>query len=106
MKKLFAIILCLTLCVATGASFAATYECFAALHTSADGIEAKTVEKFAELVAERTGGEIEVMVFAGGSLGTEQENLTQISTNEIQFCVFGDVFTAQVLQENNATAIP
>lgn len=82
------------------------YECVAALHTTAGGIEDKTVQRFAELLDERTDGHVQVKVFAGASLGTEQENLSQIKTNEVQFVLFGDVFLSQLLQDYNATSIP
>jgi tripartite ATP-independent transporter DctP family solute receptor len=85
---------------------AKVYEITAALHTTAGGIEEKSVQAFGELLKERTDGSIVVKTFAGASLGTEQENLSQIKSGEIQFCVFGDVFTAQLLQKYNATAIP
>lgn len=82
------------------------YECVAALHTTAGGIEDLTVQHFADLLNERTDGHVQVKVFAGASLGTEQENLTQIKSNEVQFVLFGDVFLSQLLQDYNATSIP
>ena len=82
------------------------YECVAALHTNAGGIEDQTVQKFGQLLSEKTDGHVVVSTFAGGALGTEQENLTQIKTNEIQFALFGDVFLTQLLQDYNATSIP
>jgi tripartite ATP-independent transporter DctP family solute receptor len=91
---------------ATAAVAAKVYEITVALHTTAGGIEEKSVQAFGEILAQRTNGGIVVKTFAGASLGTEQENLTQIKSGEIQFCVFGDVFTAQLLQKYNATAIP
>jgi len=82
------------------------FECVAALHTTAGGIEEQAVQDFASKVAEGTNGGIDIQVFAGASLGTEQENLTQIKTNEVQFVLFGDVFLSQLLQDYNATSIP
>lgn len=82
------------------------YECVAALHTTAGAIEDQTVQHFAELLSEATDGHVQVKVFAGASLGTEQENLSQIKSNEVQFVLFGDVFLSQLLQDYNATSIP
>ena len=82
------------------------YECVAALHTNAGAIEDQTVQRFGEILSEKTNGHVKVSTFAGASLGTEQENLTQIKTNEIQFALFGDVFLTQLLQDYNATSIP
>ena len=82
------------------------YECVAALHTTAGGIEEQAVQHFADLLNERTNGAVVVDVFAGASLGTEQENLDQIRTGEVQFVLFGDVFLSQLLQDYNATSIP
>lgn len=83
-----------------------TYECVAALHTTAGGVEEQAVQNFADLLKERTNGAVVVDVFAGASLGTEQENLSQIKSNEVQFVLFGDVFLSQLLQDYNATSIP
>ncbi len=82
------------------------YTCVAALHTTAGAIEDQTVQRFSELLKEATDGHVDVQVFAGASLGTEQENLSQIQSNEVQFVLFGDVFLSQVLQDYNATSIP
>lgn len=82
------------------------YTCVAALHTTAGGIEEQAVQKFADLVSEKTNGGIDVQVFSGAALGTEQENMTQIQSGEIQFALFGDVFTSQLLSDYNATLIP
>lgn len=91
---------------AAAADDGTVYECVAALHTTAGAIEDQTVQRFGEILSEKTDGHVQVNVFAGGSLGTEQENLTQIKTNEIQFALFGDVFLTQLLQDYNATSIP
>lgn len=82
------------------------YKCVAALHTTAGGVEDKAVQVFADLVKERTNGGIDVQVYSGAALGTEQENMTQIRSGEIQFALFGDVFTSQLLNDYNATLIP
>jgi tripartite ATP-independent transporter DctP family solute receptor len=82
------------------------YTCVAALHTTAGGVEDKAVQAFAEKVKEKTNGGIDVQVYSGASLGTEQENMTQIRSGEIQFALFGDVFTSQLLSDYNATLIP
>ena len=57
------------------------YECVAALHTNAGAIEDQTVQKFGQLLSEKTDGHVVVNTFAGAALGTEHENLTQIKTN-------------------------
>lgn len=82
------------------------YKITAALHTNAGAIEDQTFQVFKEKVEAATNGGITVEIFAGASLGTEQENLTQIKTGEIQMALFGDVFLAQILGEYNATSIP
>ena len=71
-----------------------------------DNVLKHLVQHFADLLNERTDGHVQVKVFAGASLGTEQENLTQIKSNEVQFVLFGDVFLSQLLQDYNATSIP
>ncbi|GFI07570.1 solute-binding protein [Lachnospiraceae bacterium] len=91
---------------AEGEAPAEVYKITAALHTNAGAIEDQTFQVFKEKVEAATNGGITVDVFAGASLGTEQENLTQIKTGEIQMALFGDVFLAQMLGEYNATSIP
>ena len=108
MKKILAVLLAMTLVMALGINaFAAdNYEFVAALHTTPGGIEEVTVQRFGELLSEATDGHVTVSTFAGNSLGTEAENLTQIKTGEVDFVLFGDVFLSQLLQDYNATSIP
>ena len=109
MKKILALVMALTMVFALcGVANAAndSYEIVAALHTTAGGIEEQTVQRFGELLSEATDGRLTVATFAGNSLGTEQENLTQIKTGEVDFVLFGDVFLSQLLQDYNATSIP
>lgn len=91
---------------AEGEAPSEVYKITTALHTNAGAIEDQTFQVFKEKVEAATNGGITVDVFAGASLGTEQENLTQIKTGEIQMALFGDVFLAQMLGEYNATSIP
>lgn len=46
-------------------------------------------ERFAELVAEKSGGEITVNVFPGGALGTEQDNFDAVRSGELAMVLGG-----------------
>ena len=91
MKKILAVLLAMTMVLALGINaFAAdNFEFVAALHTTPGGIEELTVQRFGELLSEATDGHVTVSTFAGNSLGTEAENLTQSKTGEVDFVLFG-----------------
>lgn len=48
-------------------------------------------QKFAELVKERTGGNVNVQVFPGGQLGAEKDELDQVKTGLIQMMLTSPV---------------
>lgn len=77
-----------------------------ALHTSPPGPEFEAVDKFIELVGERSNGEITVRTFPSAVLGGERDNLEQLTVNEVQMTLFGDTLPNVVAPEYAATVVP
>lgn len=77
-----------------------------ALHTSPPGPEFEAVDKFIELVEERSNGEIEVKTYPSAVLGGERDNLEQLTVNEVQMTLFGDTLPNVIAPEYAATVVP
>lgn len=77
-----------------------------ALHTSPPGPEFEAVEKFIELVEERSGGEISVRTYPSAVLGGERDNIEQLTVNEVQMTLNGDLLPNVVAPEYAATVVP
>lgn len=45
--------------------------------------------RFGELIAEKSGGNIEINLFTNGALGTEKDNFTMLAANEIDMVIGG-----------------
>ena len=58
--------------------------------TNEDHLWHKTALKFAELVAEKTDGVIEVVVYPNEQLGTEMDNITAIQTGTADMTITGE----------------
>ena len=76
-----------------------------ALHT-ADGIHDEAIKLFKEKIEEASGGAITVNVYENGTLGTEAENVTQLSTGEIECAILSTLYSGNILAEWDVTAIP
>lgn len=76
-----------------------------ALHT-ADGIHDEAVKLFKTKVEEASKGAITVNVYENGTLGTEAENVTQLSSGEIECAILSTLYSGNILAEWDATAIP
>lgn len=82
------------------------YEMVIALHTNEGTVESNAVYRFKDAVEEKSNGRLKVSVFTGATLGSEEENLEQIGTNEIQGSIFGDVMTSQLAADLDPTVTP
>lgn len=82
------------------------YEMVIALHTNEGTAESNAVYRFKDAVEEKSNGRLKVSVFTGATLGSEEENLEQIGTNEIQGSIFGDVMTSQLAADLDPTVTP
>jgi tripartite ATP-independent transporter DctP family solute receptor len=49
----------------------------------------QAAKRFGDLVKERSGGSIDVKMFAGGQMGGEKDNLEQVKLGELEMGVFG-----------------
>jgi tripartite ATP-independent transporter DctP family solute receptor len=49
----------------------------------------QAAKRFGDLVKERSGGSVEVKMFAGGQMGGEKDNLEQVKLGELEMGVFG-----------------
>lgn len=49
----------------------------------------KAAQRFGELVRQKSGGSVEVKMFAGGQMGGEKDNLEAIKLGELEMGVFG-----------------
>lgn len=108
MKKILAFALTLCLILSLGvmtASAAGKYTIDVALH-AVDGTSEAACAMFKEAVEKATDGNVVVNIFEGGALGTEAENITQLSTGEVQCALLGSLYPEQVLPEYNITGIP
>lgn len=56
----------------------------------------KAAQRFASLVAERTGATVKVAVFSDGQLGDERENIAQLRKGLLNFAVTGDVVVSSL----------
>lgn len=77
-----------------------------AMHTSPPGPEFEAVNKFAELVKERSKGKVNVKIFHSAVLGGERDNLEQLTVNEVQMTLFGDTLPNVVAPPYAATVVP
>lgn len=89
----------------TSGQFDESVEINIALHT-ADGIHDEAVKLFKSKIEETSGGAITVNVYENGTLGTEAENVTQLSTGEIECAVLSTLYSGNILADWDATAIP
>lgn len=77
-----------------------------ALHTSPPGPEFEAVERFKELVEERSNGEIRVRTYPSAVLGGERDNVEQLTVNEVQMTLNGDLLPSVIAPEYAATVVP
>lgn len=84
--------LCLAAAVSMAASSAATAETvrftLGTSNTSND-FSVQAMKHWQKLMADRSGGELEMNIVAGGALGSNTQILQQLSTNEIQVSIAG-----------------
>lgn len=77
-----------------------------ALHTTPPGPEFEAVDRFIELVTERSDGAIRVRTFPAAVLGGERDNIEQLTINEVQMTLNGDLLPNLMAPEYAATVVP
>lgn len=93
------------LALAPGTGWAQTDIGFA-LHTSPPGPEFEAVDRFKELVEERSNGELRVRTYPAAVLGGERDNVEQLTVNEVQMTLNGDLLPSVIAPEYAATVVP
>jgi len=103
MKRTF-VTAAMALCI--GAGTAQAVDIGFALHTSPPGPEFEAVERFKQLVEERSNGEIRVRTYPSAVLGGERDNVEQLTVNEVQMTLNGDLLPSVIAPEYAATVVP
>ncbi len=90
----------------SGPAAAQTIELGFALHTSPPGPEFAAVDRFAELVKQRSGGKIQVKTFPAAVLGGERDNIEQLTVNQVAMTLNGDLLPNLAAPQYAATVVP
>lgn len=70
------------------------------------GSEEAAIERFAEILAERSEGRLEVVPYLGGQLGDETDILELLNLGQTQMSLTGGVFMGQYAAEYDAVSVP
>ncbi len=70
------------------------------------GSEEAALEKFRQIVAERSGGRLKVRIFMGGQLGGEKEVLEMMKIGQTQMALTGGIFRTMFAEAYDAISIP
>lgn len=91
MKKWFALLLTVMLVLTFGSALADYPKMNLDVACVYDAASAPALggAKFAELIAEKSGGNIKVNLFTNGALGTEKDNFTMLAANELDLVIGG-----------------
>jgi TRAP-type transport system periplasmic protein len=73
---------------------------------SAGGSEEAALQRFAEILAERSDGRLEVNIYLGGQLGDETEVLELLNLGQTQMALTGGLFMGQYAAEYDAVSVP
>lgn len=92
--------------ITIGAGSAHAIDIGFALHTSPPGPEFEAVDRFIELVEERSNGEISVRTYPSAVLGGERDNVEQLTVNDVQMTLNGDLLPSVIAPEYAATVVP
>ena len=104
MKLLWTLIGCLVL--AANPTHAATYKLRFGHATSADSSQHAAALKFAELVKTRSNGEVEVAVFAGSTLGSDQQMINLTRGGSIDGVISGSTNFNGIVAQTAALELP
>jgi TRAP-type transport system periplasmic protein len=74
--------------------------------TALDGPAGDGIKKMAEIVKERTNGEVELEIFPGAQLGGEVEMLTQVRSGNLDLAMIGSGVTASLEPSFFVTELP
>lgn len=104
LKSLGVVVGCLMLF--TGSAYSVTYKLRLGHATSSDSTQQLAALKFADLVKERTKGEIEITVFPGSSLGTDQQMINLARGGSIDGVISGSTNFNGIVSQTAALELP
>ncbi|MCO6389553.1 C4-dicarboxylate ABC transporter substrate-binding protein [Aliihoeflea aestuarii] len=70
------------------------------------GSEEAAIQRFAEIVSERSDGRLEIAPYLGGQLGGETDVLELMNLGQTQMALTGGLFMSQYAEEYDAVTIP
>lgn len=73
---------------------------------AAADVQGQYAERFKDLVEEQTNGRIEVVIYAAGQLGTDQDKLKMVEDEAVQAAISTPNITASIVEENQVFSIP
>jgi tripartite ATP-independent transporter DctP family solute receptor len=91
---------------ASGAASGDKIELRMAQASAADGAIGQSMEAFAELVKEKSGGRIEITVFHNGQLGTERDNVEACQLGNLDIAVVNNSVLANFISWFSAFDLP
>ena len=71
-----------------------------------DSVSDRAAQKFAEIVATRSKGSLQIQIHPAGLLGDERENLSQLRKGFLQFAVTGDVVVSNIGDKYRVVNMP
>ena len=70
------------------------------------GSEEAALQRFSEILAERSGGRMSVNVYLGGQLGSETDVLQLLNLGQTQMALTGGLFMSEYAPEYDAVSVP
>ena len=106
MKKLLGLVVCFTMLLAHAPAALAVTKLRLGHASSAESSQQRALEKFAELVKERTKGEIEIAIFPGSQLGTDAQLINLARGGSIDIVVSGSSNFNGLVPQTAALELP
>jgi tripartite ATP-independent transporter DctP family solute receptor len=106
MKRLSVIAACLAMLAASGAALAQTHNLKLGHASSAESSQQVALVKFAELVKERSKGEVEITVYPGSTLGPDAQLINLTRGGSIDIAVSGSTNFNGMVAQTAALELP
>jgi TRAP-type C4-dicarboxylate transport system substrate-binding protein len=106
MKSLSVVISCVLVLSSTATALAANFKLRLGHATSTESSQHMAALKFAELVKERTQGDVEIAVFAGSSLGSDQQMINLTRGGSIDLVISGSTNFNGIVAQTAGLELP
>src|SRR5918998_6872584 len=106
MKSLSVVISCVLVLSSTATALAANFKLRLGHATSTESSQHVAALKFAELVKERTQGDVEIAVFAGSSLGNDQQMINLTRGGSIDLVISGSTNFNGIVPQTAGLELP